>query len=175
MGMKLSQSGIESLKLLETGGKYMKTWVKDAHGYSIGYGHFRLSGDNFDNITQAFAEELLKKDVIIAENIINKAITIDLNQNQFDALVIFAYNTGRQKSDLYKMINNKSEPELIVKWWNTHYIQDSLGVKLNGLIKRRAFESTLFVTPSSDINSSTKSFLLPAISILIILGIILKK
>jgi lysozyme len=175
MAMKLSQSGIESLKLLETGGKYMKTWVKDAHGYSIGYGHFRLPGDNFDNITQSFAEELLKKDVVIAENIINKAIKIKLNQNQFDALVIFAYNTGRDKSDLYGLINNNADPESIVRWWNTHYIQDSLGVKLNGLIKRRAFESHLFVTPPTDLGSNVKSFLLPGISILIILGIILKK
>ena len=173
--MKISQSGIESLKLLETGGKYMKTWVKDAHGYSIGYGHFRLPGDNFDNITQEFAEQLLKKDVSIAESLINKAIKIKLNQNQFDALVIFAYNTGRGKSDLYGMINNNDDPESIVRWWNSHYIQDSLGVKLPGLIKRRAFESTLFVTPSSDAESSSKSFLLPTISILIIIGIILKK
>lgn len=173
--MKISQSGIESLKLLETGGKYLKTWVKDAHGYSIGYGHFRLPGDDFDNITEEFAEKLLKQDVQIAEGLINKAIKIKLNQNQFDALVIFAYNTGRGKSDLYTMINNQADPESIVRWWNTHYIQDSLGVKLPGLIKRRAFESHLFVTPPSDTGLNVKSFLLPGISILIILGIILKK
>jgi lysozyme len=174
MAMKISQSGIESLKLLETGGKYMKTWVKDANGFSIGYGHFKLPGDDFDNITQAFAEELLKKDVKIAEELINKAIKIKLNQNQFDAVVIFAYNTGRGESDLYGMINNNADPETIVRWWNTHYIQDHLGVKLPGLIKRRAFESHLFVTPSGDA-LNIKSFLLPGISILIILGIILKK
>lgn len=171
--MKISQSGIESLKLLETGGKYIKTWVKDADGFSIGYGHFKLPGDNFDNITQEFAEQLLKKDVTIAENIINKAITIDLNQNQFDALVIFAYNTGRTKSDLYTMINNKSDIESIVRWWNTHYIK-SEGVILNGLIKRRAFESTLFTSAvSGSLNKA--NYLLPGIAILIILGIVLKK
>jgi len=170
--MKISQSGIESLKILETGVKYLKTWVKDADGYSIGYGHFKLPGDNFDNITQAFAEELLKKDVEIAENKIKKAIKVELNQNQFDALVIFAYNTGRTSSDLYTMINNKSDIESIVRWWNSHYIK-SQGVILPGLIKRRAFESTLFTT--AVLGSTNKSnYFLPGIAILIILGIVLK-
>jgi lysozyme len=171
--MKISQSGIESLKILETGGKYYSTWYKDANGYSIGYGHFKLPGDNFDNINQSFAEQLLKNDLLKFENIINKAIKIELNQNQFDALVIFAYNTGRSSSDLYTMINNKVDIELIIRWWNTHYLK-SEGTILPGLIKRRAFESTLYATDQPG-STNKSTYLLPGIAILIILGIVLKK
>jgi GH24 family phage-related lysozyme (muramidase) len=165
--MKTSQSGIDAIKKFEG---FTPTWVKDVNNVSIGYGHNKLSGDNFTKLTEAEATELLKKDLIKFENIINRVIKIQLNQNQFDALVMFVYNTGRGESILYDLINQKADIESIIKFWNEHYITAD-GKVLPGLIKRRAYESALF---ASHTNDTTKNTFIPGIALLVIIGIVLK-
>lgn len=75
-------------------------------------------------------------------SIINKKITIDLDENQIAALVSFIYNTGGS-STLYSLINSKSKD--LYSWWTTHYITGG-GQKLKGLVYRRKSEATLFTT-----------------------------
>lgn len=169
--MKTSETGISALKKFEG---FSPTWIKDVNNLSIGYGHNKLPGDNFTSLTENQATELLKKDLLKFEKIINEVITIDLNQNQFDALILFVYNTGKRKSDLYNLINNKADIETIVKWWNEHYISAN-GKILQGLIKRRAYESALFASGAPGVTDQTKNVFLPGIAVLIILGIILKR
>ena len=166
--MKTSQTGIDSLKKFEG---FSSTWIKDVNNVSIGYGHNKLPGDNFTKITEAEASELLKKDLIKFEAIVNSAIKINLTQNQFDALVMFCYNTGRGKSTLYDLINQKADIETIVKWWNEHYISAD-GKTLPGLIKRRAYESALFASGQID---STKNVFIPGVALLVILGVVLSR
>lgn len=166
--MKTSQVGIDQLKKFEG---FSPVWIPDVNNLSIGYGHNKLPNDNFTKLTEAEASELLKKDLVKFENIINKAIKINLTQNQFDALIMFAYNTGRQSSTLYDLINQKADIESIIKWWNEHYITAD-GKVLPGLIKRRAYESALFASGQSD---PTKTVFIPGIALLVILGVILSK
>jgi lysozyme len=76
----------------------------------------------------------------------------DLNQNQFDAVVDFLYNAGATYKDsngkqqyykLFKHINsNMSEKDLTI-YWQKLCITGG-GKPLNGLIKRRAEEVSLF-------------------------------
>ena len=75
---------------------------------------------------------------------INKVVKVPLNQNQFDALVSFAYNIGNgnfNSSTLLRWLNqgNYKEASLQLLRWNY-----SNGKVLNGLTKRRKAEKALF-------------------------------
>ena len=80
---------------------------------------------------------------------INKVVKVPLNQNQFDALVSFAYNIGNgnfNSSTLLRWLNqgNYKEASIQLLRWNK-----SKGIVLNGLAKRRKAEKALF---DKDIN-----------------------
>jgi lysozyme len=166
--MQTSQTGIDALKKFEG---FSPTWIKDVNNVSIGYGHNKLPNDNFNRLTEAEATELLKKDLNKFEAIINRVIKVPLTQNQFDALIMFVYNTGRTETTLYNLINQKADIESIIKFWNEHYITAD-GKTLSGLIKRRAYESALFSSGSID---QTKDVYIPGIALLVILGIVLSR
>lgn len=75
---------------------------------------------------------------------INKVVKVPLNQNQFDALVSFAYNIGNgnfNSSTLLRWLNqgNYKEASMQLLRWDK-----SKGVALNGLTKRRKSEKALF-------------------------------
>ena len=92
--------------------------------------------------TKQEAEKALNEDVGIFERIVSSKIKIDLNQNQFDALVSYTYNTGGSDT-LFKLINQKAPKEQIQKWFETKYITAN-GVTKPGLVRRRKEESNLF-------------------------------
>lgn len=75
---------------------------------------------------------------------INKVAKVPLNQNQFDALVSFAYNIGNgnfNSSTLLRWLNqgNYKEASIQLLRWDK-----SKGIVLNGLTKRRKAEKALF-------------------------------
>ena len=65
---------------------------------TVGVGHLIKHDEKFPYgegvITEQMVSDLLHKDVKWAEDIIHKAVTVDLNQNQYDALVSFVFNVG---------------------------------------------------------------------------------
>lgn len=89
---RMSPVGVEMLKRLES---FHSTRYVDAHGYSIGYGHFIRPGETFrEPISIEQASALLKADVGTVEAALNQLIEVPLYQWQFDALASFAYNVG---------------------------------------------------------------------------------
>ena len=163
--MKFSNNGIELLKQLEgcvkKGDKHIVYDDKTGrpvdinaplpHGATIGYGHLIKLGENFSGgITERVATELLRADIAIAERAVQNNITVPLMQNQYDALVIFAYNIGANnfaKSTVVKYINNPNfhssiYPSLESAWraWNK-----SGGRAMGGLLWRRNAELHLFM------------------------------
>jgi len=80
--------------------------------------------------------------------IIQRKVTVTLNDDQLGALASFIYNTGGS-STLYNLINTKSSQ--LFDWWCNHYITGS-GIKLQGLVYRRQSEALLFT------NSTLKFF-----------------
>lgn len=98
--------------------------------------------ENITIKTEKEAQEALAQDVKPREHIVAQKIKISLNQNQFDALVSYVYNTGGSDT-LFKLINQKAPEEQIRKWFTTKYIT-SKGVKLPGLVRRREAEANLF-------------------------------
>lgn len=73
---------------------------------------------------------------------VSRKIKVQLNQNQFDALVSHSYNTGGSSS-LYSLVNQKASEKEIRSWFETKYIT-AQGVRLNGLIRRRKAEADLY-------------------------------
>jgi lysozyme len=97
-------------------------------------------------ITEARAMELLADVVNDFSKKVNKLIKVEVNQNQFDALVDFAYNVGitaLANSTLLKKLNAKLYSEAADQFlrWNK-----ANGVVLAGLTKRRNVEKELFLS-----------------------------
>ena len=140
--MKISENGLKLIEQFE--GLRLtayKATRRDKY-YTIGYGHYGADVKQGMTITEAQAEAYLRQDVAEAEASVNKYSGYRWNQNQFDALVSFAYNVG----GIDGLTNNgkRSVAEISAKLPEYVY---SGGVKLEGLVRRRAAEKALFDTP----------------------------
>ena len=97
-------------------------------------------------ITMAQAEDRLKNDASAAEQCVNDAVNVPLNQNEFDALVSFVFNLGCgnfRKSTLLKMLNDSDYEGAGMEFrrWDK-----GGGKVLPGLVRRRLAEQRLFET-----------------------------
>lgn len=146
--MKFSSNGIELIKQFE--GLSLKPYLDAVNIPTIGFGNtYYEDGTKVTlkdkPITEERATELLEfiANKTFSENI-NKVVKVPLNQNQFDALVSFAYNIGNgnfNSSTLLRWLNqgNYKEASMQLLRWNK-----SKGIVLNGLTKRRKAEKELF-------------------------------
>ena len=144
--MKTSEKGIDLLKVLEEGkGFSSKSYICSAGKRTIGYGHVILPDDNIiEPITEDQAEDILEKDVNVAENAINKYVKVPLTQNQFDALVCFVFNVGRtnfKTSTLLKFINEQLWDKIPNQFMRWVYHDKTL---IKGLENRRKIEVRLW-------------------------------
>lgn len=88
------------------------------------------------------ADKALAEDIKPFEHYVERKLLVQVNQNQYDALVSHTYNTGGS-STLFDMINKKASPSTIYQWFTERYITSD-GKTLNGLIRRRKAEAALF-------------------------------
>jgi lysozyme len=117
---------------------------------TIGFGHLVHRG-NCDGseparfkrgITRRRGLKLLRKDIADYEVAINDVVQVALNQQQFDALVSFAYNVGTGAfgtSTLVRKLNQghyQAVRSELMRWTNNG---------LPGLVSRRRAEGELFV------------------------------
>jgi len=121
-------------------------WDQWGSVWTIGYGH--TGGvEPGDHVTKEQALALLRKDAATAAQAVRDLVDVPLNQNQFDALVSFAFNLGGgalAESTLLRKLNNgnyKGAAREFKRW--TH----AGGVELPGLVRRRHAEAHLFRTP----------------------------
>ena len=138
--MKISNKGLALIKEFE--GCRLEAYKDPAGVPTIGYGH--TSGVQMgQKITLGKAEEYLREDIERFENhVMRYNGTYRWNQNQFDALVSFAYNIGN--IDQLTAGGKRSITEISAKI--PEYCHAG-GKKLNGLVRRRAAEKKLFDTP----------------------------
>jgi lysozyme len=98
-----------------------------------------------DTCTEAQAKAYMVYDLKKFESTVNSAVTVPLNQNQFDALVSLAYNIGPSafsKSTLVKKLNAgdiRGAVEQFDVWVNAG------GKRMQGLVNRRAKEKEVFL------------------------------
>lgn len=143
--MEISKTGIELIKSFES----LRLKAYKAHTgekyYTIGYGHYSSNVQPNDTITKEEAEELLAQDLIRFVKHVNKYNNkYKFNQNEFNSLVSFAYNVG--SIDKLTASGTRSRAEIADAF--PKYCKSG-GVKLDGLVRRRASELKLFLTPVS--------------------------
>lgn len=141
--MRVSKKGLDLIKKFE--GCKLRAYkaLKSEKYYTIGYGHYGADVHFGDTITPTRADELLAKDVESFEKMVSSYMKkYELNQNQFDALVSFAYNVGTL-TGLTKC--RKRDIEQISKALPRYCYAG--GRQLAGLKKRRLEEKKLFDTP----------------------------
>ena len=147
--MNINQKGLDLIKSFE--GLELNSY-KDAVGvWTIGYGHTSMAGQPAVvpgmTLTKEEAEKLLLKDLLKYEQIVKNLVKVELNDNQYSALVSFVYNLGGgnfEKSTLLKKVNNKDFDGAVKEFakWNK-----AGGKVLKGLTRRRAEEASLFKSP----------------------------
>lgn len=139
--MKISEKGLNLIKQFE-GCKL--TAYRDAIGVlTIGYGHTGADIKENQKITQKKADELLKADVHRFElHVSEYRKKYKFSQNEFDALVSFAFNIGSINQLTKNGKRNKGQIADAILLYNK-----AGGKVLNGLVKRRKAEHDLFVSP----------------------------
>lgn len=154
--MQMSQHGLALLTQWE--GCELRVYNDSAGLPTIGVGHLLTKSEltsgkitiagvpvkYADGITQQQAEDLLSQDLGPREQVVNQAVKVPLNQNQFDALTSFTFNVGRDAftgSTLLKVLNQgkyDQVPDQLMRWTR------SGGRVVQGLVNRRQNEVKLW-------------------------------
>lgn len=154
--MKLSDKGIRFLRQVE--GVRADVYKDSAGLPTIGVGHLLtkseltrgkiiIDGESvryINGLNDKRVDALLRQDVQIFEEAVTGYVKVPLTQNQFDALVSFAFNVGKgafEKSTLLRVLNRggyEGVPEQLKRWIY------SGGVQNKGLVNRRQAEIELW-------------------------------
>ena len=144
--MNVSQEGIDLIKSFE--GCRLEAYPDPGTGgvpWTIGWGTTTGVVEGMA-CTQEQADQMLADDVAKVAGQVNSLLKIKVNQNQFDALVSFAYNAGAgalASSTLLRLLNAGNfggAADEFPKW-----VHGGGGSILPGLVRRRAAERSLFM------------------------------
>lgn len=150
--MHLSDEGLRLIKSFEGYHKRLQNgdcaaYLCPANVPTIGYGC--TEGVKLGMVWSAEkAEQEFKRELAKFEDGVNRLVTAEINQNQFDALVSFAYNVGVggfQKSSVLKKVNKgdfAKVPAALALW------NKGGGKVLPGLVSRRQREGAMFLKPT---------------------------
>lgn len=139
--MNINKDGINLIKEFE--GLRLTPYLCPAKVWTIGYGHTRTVSAG-RRITEAQADQLLQDDLQIFERAVDRLVTVHLSENQFSALVCFAFNVGvgnLEKSTLLKLLNRgwyEQVPAQLMRWNRAN------GEVMGGLSRRRSAECVLW-------------------------------
>ena len=147
--MKPSESCYSIIKQFE--GCKLKAYKDPVGIWTIGFGTIIYPDGakvkEGDSITIDRADFLLKWQVLTKSGTVESLVK-NVNQNQFDSLVSFAYNVGtgalKKSTLLKKLLINPNDPSIekeFLKW------NKAGGKELAGLTKRRQAEADLYFKP----------------------------
>lgn len=135
------EKGPDGREILDSNNKPIPIWAN-------GYGHTYKSGPptvkEGDVWTEEFAEQVFIQDTAEAQRRVHRDVKVPLNQNQFDALTSFAFNssTGSWKEFILMSEINSGKFDLVRPTLMRYVI--SRGRVLRGLVRRRKEEADLF-------------------------------
>lgn len=101
--------------------------------------------------TRQQAEDGLRREMEKAERNVERCVTVDLNQNEFDALVSFNYNCGDGAlagSSIIRRLNagdRQGAAAAFLMWTGSNGVKN-----VPGLVRRRRMESSLFLKPAAE-------------------------
>lgn len=145
--MRMSANGLK--KLMEWEDVRLTPYHDSAGKLSIGVGHLIQPGEDFSKgLTTEQVQDLLADDLTRFEAVVNNRVAVKLTQNQYDALVIFAFNigvAGFQGSSALSVLNSGdySGVPARMRLWNKETRKGKLVVS-KGLINRRKKEIDLW-------------------------------
>ena len=166
--MTISQNGIDFIK--EREGFSAKCYYDGAQS-SIGYGTkcgTKAHASGLHSITRADAETAMRNEIVSSyiPNVRRQTSGIEMNQNQFDALVSFTYNTGGgtsmiKNSPLVKYLRGEMSQAAAASAFESYVVTNSATGKVDSALKnRRRLEAKLFfsgVNPNPPTNLSITS------------------
>ncbi len=144
--MKTSQKGKDLIKQFEG----FRADAYKVHAgekfYTVGYGHYGPDVTPTMKISREQAEKLLTDDLVKFERLVDVYQGIyGFNQNQYDALVSFAYNVG----SINQLTAYGKRSIDVIAHKMLEYTKSG-GKELAGLVKRRKAEYELFTKPVDD-------------------------
>ena len=143
MNMTYSKSGLALTERFE--GCRLEAYQDSTGRWTIGYGH-TFNVIKGDVCTQAQAEAWLIGDTAWAEKYVNRHVTTEVTQGEFDALVDFSFNLGVgtfEQSTLLRLVNERQFAAAALefdKWAHAG------GVVVAGLLRRRQAEAAEFLS-----------------------------
>ena len=145
--LKTSPAGRTFIEQFE--GLFLHTYNDGVGVATIGYGHTSAAGPPEVHygmvITKDQADQYLAADLAKVEADVNRLVAVPINQNQFDALVSFHFNTGAlARSNVLRVINANQfgmVPGCLNMW------DHGGGRVMPGLLRRRVAEGKMFETP----------------------------
>lgn len=123
-----------------------------ANKKTLGFGSLHLKDgtpvQDGMKITMQEAQELLEHELVGFEKSVRELIDVELNDDQFSALVSFCFNLGSNAlkiSTLRKVLNEKQYNEVPdqIRRWNKATVNGEK-IVLDGLVRRRNAEALLF-------------------------------
>lgn len=139
---QIGRAGLDLIKHFE--GLKLRSYLCPAKVWTVGYGSTGPHVKPGMVITEPQADKLLQDDLDRFERAVTQLVTVPLTQNQYDALVSFAFNCGiaaLTKSTLLKRVNARQFDLVSAEFakWNK-----GGGKVLAGLTRRRKAEAELF-------------------------------
>ena len=153
------------MNISEKGKDFIKRWERlklkayrplPNDRWTIGWGHTQTAYEGLE-ITVEEARDLLASDLYRYEKCVSEVVRVNLNQEQFDALVSFAYNagcTGFNTSTLLRELNKgryNRVPDQLKRW-----VHDD-GKVIQGLVNRRNAEISAWMNSSANISVSASA------------------
>lgn len=140
---RINRAGLDLIKSFE--GLRLNAYQDAVGVWTIGYGHTRTAAPG-QRITLGQATALLRDDVATFERAVTRAVRVPITENQFAALVSFAYNVGSgalNSSTLLRRLNAgdvSGAADEFLRW------NRAGGRVLAGLTRRRVAERALFLS-----------------------------
>lgn len=144
--MKISPYGVQFIKNFE--GLRLEAYKCQSGVWTVGYG---ITGSDIGpntKITKTEADRLFSDVLQYFEQGVRERLKVQVNQNEFDALVSFAYNVGLSafsSSTLLKLLNGNATREIVASEFS-RWTKDGHGNPLEGLKIRRTKEKELFLS-----------------------------
>ncbi len=141
-----------AIVLIERFEGYRRTAAQLADGrWTIGYGHTKTAREGAE-VSEADAEALLLYDLMEITAAVNDWTFTPLSQNQFDALVAFAFNVGLEnfrRSSVLRRVNEGAmvQAACALEMWRKADLQGER-IVVDALVRRRAAEKYLFLSPA---------------------------
>lgn len=148
--MRINEAGLNLIKEFE--GLRLESYLCPAGVYTVGFGSTGPHVKPNMRITEEEADRLLRDDIKRFEDLVSKDLShIELNSNQFSALVSICFNCGsapiRPGMTIRKCLDRgdyQGAAEGFLLWVKAG------GRTLQGLVRRRREERKLFLTPTYD-------------------------